>query len=207
VEVTKLRRIWQNNSLSIVSFGLFFLFWAGMAIAGYFEYLEQQQDFGQPATLPFLAYLGTGHFWEATFENWESEYLQMGLFVLLTAFLFQRGSAESKSKEEHRQEEEEEAEEEQTGKAPGEDGQAPWPIRRGGIIRTLYEYSLTIVLLFFFLASWILHALSGAIEYSQQQVLLGKAPATVWQFIRRSSGSSRCRTGRANSSPSARWWC
>ncbi len=41
-------------------------------------------------------YLRSGHFLEATFENWESEFLQMGLYVLLTIWLRQRGSAESK---------------------------------------------------------------------------------------------------------------
>ena len=44
-------------------------------------------------------YLGTGHFREATFKNWESECLKMGLYVFLTAFLVQRGSAESKKPE------------------------------------------------------------------------------------------------------------
>jgi hypothetical protein len=41
-------------------------------------------------------YLTTRHFAEATFENWESEFLQMGAFVLLTVFLRQKGSGESK---------------------------------------------------------------------------------------------------------------
>jgi hypothetical protein len=41
-------------------------------------------------------YLTTGDFVEATFENWESEFLQMGMYIVLTAFLFQKGSSESK---------------------------------------------------------------------------------------------------------------
>jgi len=41
-------------------------------------------------------YLGSGHFLSATFENWESEFLQMGMYVLLTVWLHQRGSAESR---------------------------------------------------------------------------------------------------------------
>jgi len=41
-------------------------------------------------------YLRSDHFLEATMENWESEFLQMFGFVVFTAFLFQKGSAESK---------------------------------------------------------------------------------------------------------------
>ena len=50
---------------------------------------------GRPS-FSYWRYLTTGHFAEATFENWESEFLQMGAFVLLTVFLVQRGSGESK---------------------------------------------------------------------------------------------------------------
>ena len=48
------------------------------------------------STVGYVRYLTTGHFVEATFENWESEFLQMAAFVLLTAVLVQKGSAESK---------------------------------------------------------------------------------------------------------------
>lgn len=39
----------------------------------------------------------SGHFLEALFENWESEFLQMAAFVILAIGLRQKGSAESKS--------------------------------------------------------------------------------------------------------------
>ncbi|MER6758288.1 DUF6766 family protein [Micromonospora echinofusca] len=52
-------------------------------------------EFGAAPT-SWAAYLGSGHFMESVFENWESEFLQMGGYVLLTAYLVQRGSAESK---------------------------------------------------------------------------------------------------------------
>ena len=48
------------------------------------------------SSFSYWHYLTTAHFAEATFENWESEFLQMGAFVLLTVFLVQKGSAESK---------------------------------------------------------------------------------------------------------------
>src|SRR5690349_14004744 len=52
------------------------------------------------ATYSIDEYLRSGHFIQSTFENWESEFLQMGLYVFMTIFLFQKGSAESKSLDE-----------------------------------------------------------------------------------------------------------
>ena len=49
--------------------------------------------------LTISQYLFSGHFLQATFENWESEFLQMALFVILTMFLYQKGSSESKDPE------------------------------------------------------------------------------------------------------------
>jgi len=126
-----MRKMWQEHGLAITAFTIFLLFWAGMGIVGYFDYNQQQQDHGRPL-ITFWPYFATGHFWEATFENWESEYLQMGLFVLMTAYLFQKGSAESKTKEKHDQEQQEEMEK-QHGKKRDERGQqTPKPIQKGG---------------------------------------------------------------------------
>src|SRR5688572_27469043 len=88
-------RLLRDNGLSLVMFGLFLVFLAGQAVAGWKEHNDDQVEHGGSPD-GFVEYLGTGHFWEAVFENWESEFLQMGAYVFLTAFLFQRGSAESK---------------------------------------------------------------------------------------------------------------
>src|SRR5690349_20797323 len=94
-----MRRILRENGLSLVLFGLFVLFFVGQSIAGYLHYNEGQEEHGQ-ASISYGAYLTTGSFLEATMENWESEFLQMSAYVLFTAFLFQKGSAESKSLDE-----------------------------------------------------------------------------------------------------------
>ena len=66
-----------------------------MVLSGVRVYNSNQLEHGeQPVSL--AGYLLSGDFFEATFENWESEFLQMGMYVVLTAFLFQKGSAESK---------------------------------------------------------------------------------------------------------------
>jgi hypothetical protein len=63
-----------------------------MVATGHRHYNDEQQEHGQQ-TVGVAEYLATGAFIESCFENWESEFLQMGLYVLLTAFFFQIGSA------------------------------------------------------------------------------------------------------------------
>ena len=138
-----------------------------MIVSGAAEYSEDQLAHGEPA-VTVLGYLGTGAFLEATFENWESEFLQMGMYVILTVFLFQKGSSESKpvGREAPQDEDPRDAE----LKAA-----TPWPVRRGGWILKLYEHSLSIMFLLLFLASFALHAIGGAEEYSSEQQSHGEA--------------------------------
>ena len=90
-----MRRLFRNNSLSIVLFFLFIVFLLGQSFAGQIQYNENQREHGQQP-VSYIGYLGTSHFLEVTMENWESEFLQMFAFVVLTACLYQKGSAESK---------------------------------------------------------------------------------------------------------------
>jgi hypothetical protein len=86
----------RDNGLLLACLGLFLLFFIGMVISGAATYNEEQREHGSSEQVSTRQYLGTGDFVEATFENWESEFLQMGMYVVLTAFLYQRGSSESK---------------------------------------------------------------------------------------------------------------
>ena len=54
---------------------------------------QEQQEHGSREQVSVIGYLTTGDFVVATFENWESEFLQMGMYVVLTAFLYQKGSS------------------------------------------------------------------------------------------------------------------
>src|SRR6186713_299736 len=87
-----------RNGLSIAFVVLMILSWAGQIYTGWKEHNEY---LGKYQVLPqsLHQYLGSGHFLEATFENWESEFLQMALFVLFTIWLRQQGSSESKKME------------------------------------------------------------------------------------------------------------
>ena len=91
-----MRRFIRDHSLSVVALGAFLVIWlGGQAWSGHRAFNEEQRAHGEP-TVSFGEYLTRADFGEATFENWESEFLQMGVYVLLTAWLVQEGSAESK---------------------------------------------------------------------------------------------------------------
>ena len=111
----------RDNGLSLVMFGFFALFLFAQSVTGLNVYNDDQREHGE-ATISYPEYLRTGHFVEATFENWESEYLQMGAYVLFTVFLFQRGSSESKDPDK------EESVDEDPRQAQDREG-IPWPVR------------------------------------------------------------------------------
>jgi hypothetical protein len=90
-----MRRLLRENGLSIVTFGLFFVFLLMQSLTGWQTSNQERREHHQPAE-SYVGYLGSGAFAEATFENWESEFLQMAGFVLLTVVLRQKGSPESK---------------------------------------------------------------------------------------------------------------
>jgi hypothetical protein len=159
-------------------FGFFALFLFAQSVTGLAVYNDDQREHGE-ATIGYAEYLRTGHFVEATFENWESEYLQMGAYVLFTVFLFQRGSSESKDPDK------EESVDEDPRQAQDREG-IPWPVRAGGLALKCYEYSLSIALLLLFLFSFILHAIGGAREYSQEQLAHGGHAVSTLEFLRTS---------------------
>src|SRR6478672_2225338 len=158
----KMRKWAKEHGLLLANIGLFLVFFGGMVVSGAADYSEDQVAHGQSAVGVF-EYLGTGAFLEATFENWESEFLQMGMYVVLTIFLFQKGSSESK----------EPGQVTRVDVIPEEsrnDPKSPWPVRKGGLWLKLYQNSLSIVLFLLFAVSFALHAAGGAKVYSQEQV-------------------------------------
>lgn len=170
-----MRQFLRNNSLSLVLFGLFLLILAGQSLAGQITYNQDQAEHDQPP-VSYGEYLTSGHFLESVMENWESEFLQMMAFVVLTVFLYQQGSAESKSPD---QPEAVDRDPNQRPVAPD----APWPVRRGGWILKLYEYSLSLAFLILFLLSFALHAVGGARDYSEEQLLHGGQAVTPLAYL------------------------
>ena len=172
-----MKKVLRENGLSLLLLLITLLTLGGQLLMGWHEFNNELADYKQ-GPLTFWAYLTTGHCIEAVFENWESEFLQMGLYVLLTVSLYQKGSSESKSLDEP-----EEVDRDPSSSRAG----APWPVRQGGWVLVLYQNSLSIALLLLFAGSFVLHAMGGVKQYNTEQVLKGKPELlTLGQFMQTS---------------------
>ncbi|MEO7175374.1 MAG: DUF6766 family protein [Saprospiraceae bacterium] len=153
-----------KNSLSIVFILLFAISLIGQIYTGWQEYNNFLTDHHQ-ASSALSQYLSSGHFLQATFENWESEFLQMAIFVLFTVSLRQVGSSESKKL----------GVKEEVDRQPKYHKGSPWPVKKGGFILTLYKHSLSISLLILFIFSFLLHFYGSYRDFNEVQSLEGKA--------------------------------
>ena len=168
-----MKKLLRNNGLSLVFFSLFLFSILGQFFSGWKEYNKELLEDNQP-TVTITGYFISGHFIQATFENWESEFLQMALFVILTVSLRQKGSSESKKCEGP-----EEVDREPSSKRIN----APWPVRKGGLILRIYKHSLSIVLFSLFILSFILH-LYGSLRDENVQLSIKQLPSvTLSEFI------------------------
>jgi hypothetical protein len=151
----------KQNSLSVVLIALFFAFLFAQSVTGYRHHNEEQQQHGSE-TVSYIEYLGSGDFIESVFENWESEFLQMAGYVLLTVHLRQKGSAESKKL----------AGEMPVDQEPkvSKSKNAPWPVRMGGAALKIYKHSLSIAFVLLFAGSFILHAYGGARQICEENL-------------------------------------
>jgi SNF2 family DNA or RNA helicase len=94
-----MKRLWRNYSLSITRAVLFFLAWLGQLATQWFSWANEQQEHQQPLEVGDFLW----QFWTSTLENWQSEFLQLLTFVVLTSFLIHRNSPESKDSDEEMQ--------------------------------------------------------------------------------------------------------
>jgi hypothetical protein len=169
-----MRRVWRDNGLSICLTLLFLATWAGQVLVGRADYNEAQRQHAQPA-VSLGRYVRSPAFLEATAENWESEFFQMALYVMLTAVLYQRGSSESKDPDE-RAPQDREPDRERDG--------APAPVRRGGVALAWYRRSLSLAFALLFLISFGLHAIGGAAAFNAENAAHGDAASlTAMQYL------------------------
>jgi len=172
-----MKKFFKNNGLCICFLTLFIVSLIGQVILGFKEHNKELIDEGANA-IPFISYLTSGHFFQSTFENWESEFLQMALFVVATIFLKQKGSSESKKIDEP----------EEVDREPDPSKKdAPWPVKKGGIILKIYKHSLTIVLMLLFIISFIIHFFGSLKDENEQLLRKGEPLETVSSYI----GNSR----------------
>jgi hypothetical protein len=171
-----MRRVLYEHGLTIALLGLFAFSIVGQAVAGARAYDDDLRDHGQPE-IGLLTYLTTGQFVESVFENWESEFLQMGVYVLLTAYLHQKGSAASKPLDDQS------APSDEDPRVARGRPDAPWAVRRGGVLLTAYEHSLSTVLLLLFVLSFLLHAAGGSRAYNHEQLLHGGETVSMIGYL------------------------
>ncbi|WP_433165505.1 DUF6766 family protein [Kribbella sp. CA-247076] len=167
------------RSLLLINLALFFVFLLGLLFTGHAQENSELADHGQPPQ-SLGRYVVSSSFGEAVFENWESEFLQMGMYVLLTAYLVQKGSAESRPLEGS-------APQDEDPRKHRNDTSAPWPVRHGSAgVLWLYENSLAIAFGLVFLLSFWLHAVTGAAAFSEEQAQHGGETVTAWQYVQTS---------------------
>src|SRR5215213_2774587 len=167
-------KFFKNNGLTVVLTLLFLGSFIGQWLTGvHFENEELVRHGQEP--IGAIAFLSDPQFLSTVFENWESEFLQMSAYVVLTTFLFQKGSAESRDPDE-----------------PPRDGRlaaitgkrsSPAALRKGPAARWLYPHSLGIALLVLFIFSFTLHWLFSARQAADEAALHGEAAETFGQYL------------------------
>src|SRR5215203_1784743 len=135
-----MRAFLKHNGLSIFFLGLFVAAVCLQALAGHADFNEQQDFHGDPH-ISLARYVVSSEFGVAVMENWQSEYLQFTLFIVLTVWLLQRGSPESKELDKPGPESDE-----QQKVGPHAQQNSPLWAKLSGIRRTLYENSLVLVM-------------------------------------------------------------
>jgi len=168
-----MKQFLRNNGLSIAFLILFLIAITGQLFSGLQQYNKQSQEDGK-APMSLRQYFSTGHFLQATFENWESEFLQMALFVVLTISLRQKGSSESKKPNGL----------EKVDRNPSKKRKdVPWAVKKGGPILAIYKHSLTIVLLLLFALSFALHFYGSLKDENEELTGKGIPPASMAKYI------------------------
>lgn len=168
-----MKKFIYKNSLSLVFLLLFIIAFAGQIFFGIKEYNKELTEL-VGSTVSLSQYFSSGHFLEATFENWESEFLQMALYVWLTIFLRQQGSSESKKLE---------GEEEVDREPDASKVDAPWPVKKGALYLIVYKNSLILSLFLLFILSFILHVYGSLKDVNTQNSLKGKPLETVGNYL------------------------
>jgi hypothetical protein len=172
-----MRRFWRENSLSIV-FGTFFLTaLAAQAYAGWHKFNDEALSHHQH-TIGLGRYLLSSAFGNAVMENWQSEYLQFTLYILLTVWFVQKGSPESKELGR-------EGMESDRDQLVGEHARADSPAwaRASGLRRSLYSHSLVLVMCTIWLASWFAQSVTGWSTYNSDQLEHGEHALSYWGFL------------------------
>ena len=172
-----MRRFVKENGLSLVFLLFFVLALAGQAFAGWHDFNDQATAHKE-TTITLGRYLTSSSFGNALLENWQSEYLQFTLYILLTVWFLQKGSNESKALGDAGPESDEE---QKVGDYA--DPSSPRWAKVAGIRRTIYENSLVLVMGTIWLGTWFAQSLAGRIEYNSSRLDHHMDAVGWWHYL------------------------
>ena len=172
-------RFLRFNSLSLFFLFIFFAAIVAQSIVGPHAYNEEALQHAQE-TISWSRYVYTSEFGAAVLENWQSEWLQFCLFTLMTVWLLQEGSPESKPLDQAGLESDE-----QQKVGPGADSISPLWARVGGLRTRIYENSLLIAFTVIFFGSWLAQALTGWTGYNNEQEEHRETPISLATYLTR----------------------
>jgi hypothetical protein len=172
-------RFLRFNSLSLFFLLIFLAAIVAQSIVGLHAYNEEAVQHAQE-TISWSRYVYTSEFGAAVLENWQSEWLQFCLFTLMTVWLLQEGSPESKPLDQAGLESDE-----QQKVGPGVDSRSPLWARVGGLRTRIYENSLLIAFTVIFFGSWLAQALTGWTEYNNEQEEHRDTPISLATYLTR----------------------
>lgn len=171
------RRPLRDNSLSIVFGVLLLLTLLGQSIWGLVGYNAEARTAGLQQ-LSYWRYVTSSSFAVDVAENWQSEYLQFTLYILLTVWLVQRGSSETKRPGESGRQTDKE---QQLGRWAT--ATSPAWARAGGWRTSVYSHSLTLVMALVFVLSWSAQAVAGRVAANELRLRDLLEPLTMGQYL------------------------
>lgn len=154
----------RDYGLSLFFGGIFLLALAGESVAGVALYNDDQRSSGGQA-VSFWHYVTSSSFAADVAENWQSEYLQFFLYILLTVWLVQRGSTESKELDKAGPESDQD---QKIGEYATAD--SPRWAKVGGLRTAVYSRSLGAVMGLIFVGSWLAQSIAGRASYNSAQL-------------------------------------
>lgn len=172
-----MKRTLRENSLALAFTALLLVALVGQALTGQASYNEAATDAALPA-LTVLEYVTSSQFTVDVAENWQSEYLQFLLYILLTVWLLQKGSPESKPLDSAGRESDQD---QKVGQYADKD--SPRWASVGGWRTALFSRSLGLTMGAVFIASWAAQFIAGRSAYNAEQLQDLQDPLTWSQYL------------------------
>jgi hypothetical protein len=172
-----MRTFVRENGLSLFFGAIFLATLVGQSLAGQHAHNSEQKDHGE-GSVSWWDYVRSSDFGGAVMENWQSEFLQFSLFILVTVWLVQKGSNESKRLEDAGLESDEK---QQVGKSS--QARSPSWAKANGLRRRIYENSLLLVMTSIFFATWLAQSLNNWRTFNEDQVEHHDEPVSWGRYL------------------------